>query len=283
MKIKSKLNAGERRRKWIAFAILLVICILFVVPLLWAVGTSFKQNPLTDPVSIIPAEPTFDNYVQLFNTKDAPIFMWFLNSVCVSAIHTVLYLVLASLAGYAFGVLEWKGRDLVFGLLLATTMVPSVINLVPLYGFTSTLNIKGTWWSLILPGLGGVMYMFLIKQTFSQIPKDIIEAAKIDGMGNVRIFIHIIVPLSKAIFIVVAIMTFIGCWNDYLWPSIALAGVKSSALTLPLGIAKLLGDNNMNNGLTMAGAIISMLPPLIVYLFLQDKIIEGVAYTGSKG
>lgn len=283
MKTKSKLNAGERRRKIISFVLLLIICIIFVVPLLWAFGTSFKKNALTDPMSIFPKEPSFDNYLQLFRTESAPIVNWFLNSICVSAIHTVLYLILASLAGYAFGILEWKGRNVVFGLLLATTMVPSVINLVPLYGMTQTLNIKGTWWSLILPGLGGVMYMFLIKQTFAQIPKDIIEAAKIDGMGPIRIFTHIVVPLSKSIFMVVAIMTFINSWNDYLWPSIALAGVKPSFLTLPLGIAKLLGDNNMNNGLTMAGAIVSMLPPLIVYLFLQDKIIEGVAHTGSKG
>ena len=124
--------------------------------------------------------------------------------------------------------------------------------------------------------------MMLIRQYFMSVPKELIEAAQLEGLGQFGIFLRIIVPLCKSAFMVAAMMTFIGSWNDYLWPSIAMAGVDSKYLTLPLGIAKLLGDNNIEYGMTMAGAITSMLPTLIVYLFLQNKIIDSVANTGSK-
>ena len=279
---KTRLNAAERRRKIIAFILLTLISILCIVPLLWAFGTSFKKNALTDVMSIIPREFSFDNYIKLFSNKDAPVFRWLLNSFLISGVHTVLYLIVAALAGYAFGVAQWRGRNVVFGFLLGTAMVPSIINLVPLYNLITGLNLNGNALALILPGLGGVLYMMLIRQYFMSVPKELIEAAQLEGLGQFGIFLRIIVPLCKSAFMVAAMMTFIGSWNDYLWPSIAMAGVESKYLTLPLGIAKLLGDNNIQYGMTMAGAITSMLPTFIVYLFLQNKIIDSVAGTGSK-
>ena len=281
-KRKSRLNIGDRRRKIVAFILLLLICALCILPLLWAFGTSFKANALTDIMSIIPKEFSFSNYISLFSNPDAPVFRWMLNSLLISGSHTVLYLIIAALAGFAFGVAEWKGRNVVFGLLLATAMVPSIINLVPLYALITDMQLNGSALALILPGLGGVMYMMLIRQYFMSVPKELIEAAQLEGAGLFRIFLSIIVPLCKSAFMVAAMMTFIGSWNDYLWPSIAMAGVESKYLTLPLGIAKLLGDNNIQYGMTMAGAVTSMIPTLIVYLILQNKVIESVANTGSK-
>ncbi len=278
----TKLKLVKERKKIVSFVLLLLLCIAFTVPLLWAFGTSFKKNALTDPISIFPKEFSFKNYVALFSNENAPVLRWFGNSIFVSGVHTVLYLIVASLAGYAFGVLKWKGRNLVFWLLLSTAMIPGIINLVSLYQLTKTLSINGTALALILPGLGGVLYMFLLRQNFMMVPKELIEAAKLDGCTSFGIFIRVIVPLSTSTFMVVAMMTFINSWNDYLWPSVALAGADVNKLTLPLGIAKLLGDNNMDNGLTMAGAIVSMLPTIIVYLFLQNRIIESVANSGSK-
>ena len=281
-KMKTKFNMGERRRKLIAFILLTIISIFCVLPLLWAFGTSFKKNALTDVASIIPKEFTFNNYVQLFSNKDAPVFRWMLNSVFISSVHTILYLIVAALAGFAFGVAEWKGRNVVFGLLLATALIPNVINLVPLYKLITNMELNGNALALILPGLGGVLYMMLIRQYFLSVPKELVEAAQLEGAGMFRIFLQIEFPLCKSVFMVAAMMTFIGNWNDYLWPSIAMAGVESKYLTLPLGIAKLLGDNNIQYGMTMAGAVTSMLPTLIVYLFLQNKVIESVANSGSK-
>ena len=281
-KVKTKLNIGERRRKVVAFILLTIISILCVLPLLWAFGTSFKKNALTDVMSIIPREFSFNNYIQLFSNEDAPVFRWMLNSVVISGVHTLLYIVIAALAGFAFGVAEWKGRNVVFGLLLATAMVPNVINLVPLYKLITSMELNGNPLALILRVLGGVLYMMLIRQYFMSVPKELVEAAQLEGAGMFRIFLQIEVPLCKSAFMVAAMMTFIGSWNDYLWPSIAMAGVSTENLTLPLGIAKLLGDNNIQYGMTMAGAVVSMLPTLIVYLFLQNKVIESVANSGSK-
>lgn len=241
---------------------------------------------LTNPSGgVIPKENIsvyMEHYIQLFSNKDAPVFRWMLNSVFISGIHTVLYLIIAALAGFAFGVAEWKGRNVVFGLLLATALIPNIINLVPLYKLITSMELNGNPLALILPGLGGVLYMMLIRQYFMSVPKELVEAAQLEGAGMFRIFLRIEVPLCKSAFMVVAMMTFIGSWNDYLWPSIAMAGVESKYLTLPLGIAKLLGDNNIQYGMTMAGAVTSMLPTLIVYLFLQNKVIESVANSGSK-
>ena len=281
-KHKSRLNIGERRRKIVAFILLLIICAVCILPLLWAFGTSFKENALTDIMSIIPKEFSFKNYIELFSNPDAPVFRWMLNSLLISGTHTILYVIIAALAGYAFGVAQWKGRNVVFGILLATAMVPNIINLVPLYGLITDMGLNGNALALILPGLGGVMYMMLIRQYFMSVPKELIEAAELEGAGMFRIFVSIIVPLCKSAFMVTAMMTFIGSWNDYLWPSIALAGVETQYLTLPLGIAKLLGDNNIQYGMTIAGAVTSMIPTLIVYLILQNKVIESVANTGSK-
>lgn len=276
------LNASVKRKKVFSCIILSLISLLFLLPLLWALGTSFKLNALTDPLSIIPKEFTFDNYVKLFSNPEMPMGKWFLNSFYISTIHTVIYLVIASFAAYAFGILNWKGRNLVFWLLLSTAMIPNIINLVPLFHLAKTLGINQTHLALILPGLGGVFCMFLMRQFFMAVPKELIESAKLEGMNSFGVFIKIVIPLSKSAFMVAALLTFTGCWNDYLWPSIALAGAQTDMLTLPLGIAKMLGDNNMEYGMTMAGAIFSMAPTLIVYLFLQNKIIESVAFTGSK-
>ncbi len=276
------LNRGSSRRKIISFVILFIICAMCLIPLLWAFGTSFKANALTDPLSIIPRQFTLDNYKNLFGNENLPIGKWFLNSAYISAVHTVIYLIIASFAAYAFGILEWRGRNICFWLLLSTAMIPNIINLVPLFHLSKTLNINQTHLALILPGLGGVFCMFIMRQFFMAVPKELMESAKIEGLNSVGVFFKIVVPLSKSAFMVTALLTFIGCWNDYLWPSIAMAGASSEQLTLPLGIAKMLGDNNTDYGMTMAGAVMSMLPTFIVYLIFQNKIIESVAFTGSK-
>ena len=196
-KVKTKLNIGERRRKVVAFILLTIISILCVLPLLWAFGTSFKKNALTDVMSIIPKEFSFNNYIQLFSNEDAPVFRWMLNSVVISGVHTLLYIVIAALAGFAFGVAEWKGRNVVFGLLLATAMVLNVINLVPLYQLITSMELNGNPLALILPGLGGVLYMMLIRQYFMSVPKELVEAAQLEGAGMFRI--SLAVPASALV------------------------------------------------------------------------------------
>lgn len=278
------LKKVEKRRKQISFVILLIICIIFMIPLIWAIATSFKS---TDDItyhitSLIPYHPTLENYLLLFNDKSMPIFKWLGNSAFVAITHTLIYLLFASMAGYAFGVLQWKWRDRVFWLILLTMMIPNIINIIPLFTMIVDLNWFQNLISLIVPGLGGVFGLFIIRSFFLGIPKELIEAAEVDGLNKFQVFIHIVLPLGKSSLMVAGLFAFLGSWNDYLWPTLALAGVEVDKYTLPVGLSLLQGNNNYLIGLTMAAAVTSIIPVVIVYCFTQDKIIEGVSRTGIK-
>jgi multiple sugar transport system permease protein len=273
-----------KRRKNISFIILLMICILWLVPLIWGLATSLKTpiDIALNPTKLIPVEVTFQHYENLFKRPDTPVMQWMLNSFIIAGLHTIIYLVVASFAAYAFSILKFKGRDQIFWLILGTTMIPTVINLVPLITMMIDLNWFGTWLALIIPGLGGVFGLFLLRQFFLGVPTELIESAKIDGLSNFGIFIKIVLPLSKSAFMVVALFSFMGNWNDYLWPLIMFSGTEASLWTLPVGLSKIAGTYNYDYGLTMAAAILAIVPVVIVYAILQDKIIEGVARTGIK-
>lgn len=274
-----------KRRKTIAFVILFVISVLWLLPLLWGIGTSFKtpaeiQN---NPIGIFPKEWTTQHYENLLGKVDMPVLKWMANSFIIAVIHTGLYLVVASFAAYAFAVLEFKGRDKIFWLLLGTTMIPAVINLVPLISMMITFDWFSKWISLIVPGLGGVFGMFLMRQFFLGIPKELVESARLDGLGGFGVFFKICLPLSKSALIVAGLFAFMGSWNDYMWPQIMLmAETDPAKWTLPVGLAKLSGSYNYDYGLSMAAAILSIIPVVVVYIILQRYIIEGVSRTGIK-
>jgi multiple sugar transport system permease protein len=273
-----------KKRRRIAFIILLVVCFLWLVPLVWGFATSFK-TPIDislNPTKLFPSEFTFQHYQNLFNRPDTPVMKWMLNSFIIASSHTILYLIVASFAAYAFSILKFKFRDQLFWLLLGTTMIPTVINLVPLITMMIDLDWFGTWLALIIPGLGGVFGLFLLRQFFLGVPYELIESARIDGLGNFGIFFKIVLPLSKSAFMVAALFAFMGNWNDYLWPLIIFSGTDASVWTLPVGLSKISGTYNYDYGLTMAAAILAIVPVVVVYAFLQDKIIEGVARTGIK-
>lgn len=267
-----------------SFIVLLIASLIWLVPIVWAFSTSFKttQEITTNPIGVFPNYFTFENYQNLLSKPDTPVLRWMGNSFLIASIHTLLYLIVASLAAYAFSILKFKGRDTLFWILLGTTMIPSVINLVPLVTMMIDIAWFGTWLPLIIPGLGGVFGLFLLRQFFLGIPYELIESAKIDGLGKFGIFLKIVVPLSKSAFMVAALFAFLGNWNDYLWPQIMLTGSNANLWTLPIGLSKISGTYNYDYGLTMAAAVLSIAPVIVIYAFLQDKIIEGVARTGLK-
>lgn len=283
-------RAVKRRRKRIAFWILLVLASVWMLPLLWAIGTSFKSTTeiTTNVLGIIPRNPTLENYQNLFAQSGMyPIFNWLRNSAIISFTHTILYLIVASMAGYAFGVLRWKYRNVVFGALLATMMIPAVANIIPLFSMVINFGWLDSgvqsYLALILPGLGGVFGLFIIRQFFLGIPIEIIESAKIDGLNHFGIYLRMVLPLGKSALMVAGLFAFMGTWNDYLWPSITAAVVRDpNFYTLQTGLATMQGANNYDYGFIMAAAVISIIPVLIVYLFVQNKIIEGVSRTGIK-
>lgn len=275
----------SKTRKRVAFVILLLLSIVWVLPLIWGFSTSIKPNiEISENVlSLIPKNPTFKNYQELFTNMDQyPILLWLKNSAVVAVTHTVLYLILISLAGYAFAILQWRGRDFVFWLLLTTMMIPNVINLVPLFTMINQFNWFNSFWALIVPGLGGVFGLFIVRSFFLGIPKDLVESAQMDGASHLRIFSTIILPLGKSSLMVAGLFAFMGNWNDYLWPTLVMFGADIEKLTLPSGLSLLQSNTGYDYGLTMAAAIISIIPVIIVYCFVQDKIIEGVSRTGIK-
>ena len=273
-----------KKRQRLAFIILIIISLAWLVPIIWGISTSFKTPTEISlfPTRLFPESPTLMHYENLFSKPDTPVLRWMLNSFIIAFSHTLLYLMIASLAAYAFSILKFKFRDQLFWILLATTMIPTVINLVPLITMMIDLSWFGTWLPLIIPGLGGVFGLFLLRQFFLGVPSEIIDSARIDGLGHLGIFFHIVLPLSKSAFLVTALFSFMGNWNDYLWPVIMLSGTDVNLWTLPVGLSKISGTYNYDYGLSMAAAILSIIPVLIVYAFIQDKIIEGVARTGIK-
>ncbi len=285
-------RSGAKRRKKIAFVILLILAIVWMMPLLWALGTSFKtaSDMRTHIISPIPFEFTLDNYINLFSNASAyPIFKWLRNSALISITHTLLYLIFASLAAYAFGVMRWKGRNIVFGFLLATMAIPSVINLTPLFSMViqfGWLDSEAAWksiFALIVPGLGGVFGLFILRQFFKNIPYDLVESAQIEGLGHFGVYLKIILPLGKSALMVAGLFAFMGSWNDYLWPTLtASVHFDQDWYTLQTGLATMQSQANYDYGLVLAAAVISILPVLVVYMFVQEKIIDGVSHTGLK-
>ena len=209
------IRATRKRRQRIAFWILLIACILWILPLLWALGTSFKSSTeiTTNVLGIIPRKPTLDNYRAVFSDfEHYPIARWMLNSLIIAVLHTGFYLVLASMAAYSFSILRWKYRDVVFGIILSTMMIPTVANIIPLFSMSIGLGWLDQGWTsflaYIIPGLGGVFGMFIIRQFFKNIPYEIIESAKIDGLNNWQIFWNIVFPLGKSSIMVAGLFAF---------------------------------------------------------------------------
>ncbi|HKM02682.1 MAG TPA: carbohydrate ABC transporter permease [Bacilli bacterium] len=284
------IRASKKRRKIVAFWILLVLAIIWIFPLLWALGTSFKstQEITNNVLAIIPNKFTFDNYRNLFANYDVyPIFSWLRNSFLVATIHTLLYVFIISMAAYAFGVARWKGRNFIFGIILATMMIPGVINTIPVFSMViefGWLDFDITsFLALIMPGLGGVFGLFIVRQFFLGIPYELIESAKLEGLGHAGIFFKLVLPLGKSALMVAGLFAFMATWNDYLWPSIIASVIQNPQFyTLQTGLATMQSNTNYEYGQTMAAAIVSIIPVLIVYMFVQDKIIEGVSHTGFK-
>ena len=272
---------------------LLILGAIWIMPLIWALGASFKPDTITDINQIFPSPEnwTFEWYQLLFSFDgEYPVLRWILNSFIVGCIHTILYLIIVSFAAYALVFLNWKFKNAIFTVVVSSMMFPGIITLVPLYNLFNSLGIAGnpTWVYLIgciLPGLGGVFGLFLIRQFFLGLPKELVEACKVDGCNNFQIFFRVILPIGKNAIFVAAIFAFLGNWNDYLWPQLIASGgvdvLGRERLTLPVGLSVLVSGRTGDTS-PLAGAVISAIPVMIVYLFAQKYIINGVSRSGIK-
>jgi multiple sugar transport system permease protein len=260
-----------------------VFAIVILMPIAYMVSQAFtpEQDTLAWPISYIPAHPTLDNFRRVFDDPTLPVFRWFINSMAVSTSVTALVLLISSLSAYAFARLEFPGRDIIFFSLLTSLMVPGAVTFIPNFLLLRNLNFLDSYNALIWPAGAGVGGIFLLRQHFQSIPKDLEEAAVVDGAGRFRVYWQVCLPLVKSTLVALGIFTFLNSWNDLFWPLIVLSDRNN--LTLPAGLAILGQGNYVQRGITMSAAVIAMTPPLILYIIFQRRIVAGISTAGLAG
>lgn len=269
----------------VAFVILLVLLTaVFVAPLLWMFVTSFKtpDGATAIPPQLFPNPATADGYRPLLDTSSqTPVIRWFVNSLLAGVANSVIVTATAALAAYALARLEFPGKRLIFGLIIATLFVPGFVFLIPNYLIVNSLGWLDTLWAVILPSAGGAFGVFFLRQFFSSLPMELEEAAEIDGANRWQTFFRIVLPLSKPGISTLLVLSFLTNYNDFLWPVFVL--FSPGTLTLPAGLSILQGAFTINYPVVMAGAAIASVPAIVLFILAQRNIVEGVARSGLKG
>jgi len=273
--------------KYISYLLLIVVSLIWVIPIIYGVTTSFRSQ--TEVVStgfrLLPVNWIVDNYVTILeNTSSAPILRWIWNSVFIAVSHTLLVVIIVSITGYAYSRMKFKGRDVLFFTLLAISFFPNVVNLIPSYKIIDTLGWVNTPWAMIVPGLAGMGNIFLVRQFMLGLPKDLDESARMDGANHFQIYSRIILPLIKPILIVCGLFSFIGSWNDFLWPVVVYTDVQKMPVTAGLLLLQdIYGDYRMI-GQLMGSAILAIIPTLLLFVFAQKHFVSSLDLSaGIKG
>ena len=268
-------------KKVLLHAALIAGGLLTLFPLLWMLAASFMSNgeATTYPPHVLPHDATLDQYRQLF--VRLRIGRAFFSSATIAVITTLFSLFFNSMAGYAFAKLRFRGRERMFGLLLAALVIPAQVGMLPLFLLMKSLGLVNTYWGVIIPSLASVFGIFLIRQFMLSIPQELLEAARIDGAGELRIYWSVVMPLARPILATLAIFTFMTTWNDFMWPLIVLS--DESRYTLPVSLANLVGEHAQDVELMMAGSVVTVLPVLLLFIFLQRYYIAGLMAGSVKG
>jgi len=275
-------TTGGRVRLVIRHVVMYAAALVFMVPLIYAFFSALKPNGemFSMPPTLIGSEIKWSNFAEVF--EYGPFWTYIGNSLLVAVVGTLVVLIVSTTAGYAFGRLRWKGRDLVFVAFLATLMVPAEVLVIPMFQVMQWFQWVNTYQALILPFAFGAFGTFLMRQFFRGIPFELEEAARVDGAGPVRSFLQIILPLSKSAVAVLAVFTFLSFWNSYLWPLIVTVDYDTLG-TLPIGLATFSGLTGTRWDLQMAAAIISMIPTTLLVIILQKHLVKGIAMAGLGG
>lgn len=270
---------GKKIEKWTMVVLLILVGLLMMVPFIWMLGSSFKpENEFTAiPPTIIPRHPTIDNYVKLFVEMN---FLVYLKNTLIVVFWAFVGLLLNAIAGYAFAKFEFPGSNKLYYIVLATMMIPGQVTMIPVYLIINQMHLTNTMAGVVLPGMVGAFGIFLFRQFMVSIPNDLLEAARLDGAGELRIFFQLIIPVAKPVFAVQGILAFIGAWNSFLWPLIMAN--DESLYTLSVGLALLKGQYGSNFGMQMAGAAFMVIPIVIIFTIFQKHIIEGYTISGMK-
>lgn len=266
----------------LSYVALALVTFLMIFPLIIVVIVSFTPNAVTQtwPPKIIPSAWTLDNYTSLF--QRLPIGRELLNTIVFAGAVTIISVFFDSLAAYGLSRVDFKGRGILLAVLIATMMIPAMALLIPVYKLLGSMGLVNSYLGIIIPRMADVGGIFLLRQFFISIPKDLDNAARIDGAGEFRIFAQIILPNAVPATLTVGMFNFMGNWNDLLWPLIMTS--KPETRTITAGLAMLTGHGSSVTpyGVVMAGALISALPLLIVFFFVQKRFVEGIAMTGMK-
>ncbi len=259
---------------------LVLTALLTLLPLIWMVLASLMPTgeASSEPPPFFPSHVTFEHYRELFLRLN--IGRVLLNSALLAVSVTVLSVLLNAMAGYAFAKLRFPGRNRTFSFLLAALVLPSQVAILPLFLLMRQLGLIGSYWGVILPGMATIFGIFLVRQYALSIPDELLDAARIDGASEVRIFVEIILPLCRPILVTLAIFTFLGTWNDFFWPLVVLA--DDAKYTLPVALANLFGEHVQDTELMMAGAVLTVMPVLLLFLFLQRHYVQGLLMGGLK-
>ncbi len=270
---------AERARIAAAYTIMFAVALLFLVPFVWSVSTSFKTLPESVQFALIPDEPTLAGYREAFTTHNFG--RYALNSAFLAGVITLSNVFLASLGGYAFARLRFPGREVLFFLVLGTLMVPDQLRLVPVYTMLSDWGLVSTYQGYVLIYLVQATSLFLMRQYFLTIPRDLEEAAKLDAAGYFKTYWKVMLPLAAPALAAVTILVFQGTWNEFFWALIILQDEEK--YTIPLGIAAFSAEYRTDWPPLMAASVIAIVPITLLYVFFQRYFIAGVAASGVKG
>ena len=262
------------------FAILLAASIIVVIPYIWMLSNSFKTTieTLTDPMHIIPQEFTLDGYIKVL-TK-SPFFKWLGNSIFITCFNTIVILFTSTLVGYVFARFKFRGRDFLFAMLVFTMMVPAQVTMITTFIIIDDIGLYDSVWALIIPSFVNVFGIYLCKQFCEEIPRELIESARIDGAGDFAIYWRIVIPQIRPAIGALAIFTFMEYWNDYLNPLIYLSSTEK--MTLPLALSYFSTQHSTDLSATMAASALIMIPAAIVFIIFQKQFIKGLSMTGMK-
>ena len=266
------------------YVLLILLTVIFVAPLLWMLSTSFKTRPGATqfPLTWIPRQFSTEGYDTIFNTTtQTPVLRWFVNSMVAATGHTLIVLVTASLAGYALARMRFPGRNIAFAVIIGTLFIPQFVFLMPNYLIVDYFGWLDTLLAVAIPGAAGAFGVFFLRQFFLSLPRELEEAALIDGANRFQIFLRVILPLSKAPLATLAVLSFLTNWNDFLWPIYVL--ISPGTQTLPPGLAILQNAYSDDFPVVMAGGVLASIPVLILFFIAQRYIIEGVSRSGLKG
>lgn len=280
--VQQKESSGVRTFNILSLVFLGLFAVLWLIPLLFSLKTSLTPNStaaLGADAILRDANPTLASYVTLLRAGD--IWNWYLASTITSVVTVVLTVVFASMAGYALSRLKFRGRNLVFLLMLLGIMVPGQVLIVPIFEQLNAVNLLNTYWAVIFPQVPAVIAVFVFKQFFDGLPKELEESARLDGASFWRIYRSIIMPLSRPVISAMAILTFVGVWNQLILPLFVVSNPE--LMTIPVGLATVQGSYGQRVADIQASAILGALPLVILFIFFQRRIIEGVAGTGLKG